>query len=97
MRRRATAYLPSTLLAAVEQHGKEHPTFIEPTDGTMVFADVSGFTPLSEGLAATGREGSERLTAILNDFFGRMLASEDKWQRRKAELKAGKRWVELVY
>ncbi len=79
LRRRATAYLPSTLLAAVEHHGVEHPTFIEPTEGTLVFADVSGFTPLSEGLAATGREGSERLTAILNDFFGRMLTIASKW------------------
>jgi class 3 adenylate cyclase/tetratricopeptide (TPR) repeat protein len=79
LRRRATAYLPSTLLAAIEQHGEEHSTFIEPTDGTLVFADVSGFTPLSEGLAATGREGSERLTTILNDFFGRMLAIASEW------------------
>lgn len=79
LRRRATAYLPSTLLAALEQHGEKHSTFIEPTDGTLVFADVSGFTPLSEGLAATGREGSERLTAVLNDFFGRMLSIASDW------------------
>ena len=79
MRRRATAYLPSTLLAAVEHFGSAQPTFIEPTEGTLVFADVSGFTPLSEGLAATGREGSERLTAVLNDFFGRMLTIASNW------------------
>lgn len=79
LRRRATAYLPSTLLGAIERHRAGDATFIEPTEGTLVFADVSGFTPLSEGLAATGREGSERLTAILNDFFGRMLDIAAMW------------------
>jgi len=76
---RAAAYLPSTLLAAIERHRGGEPFFIEPTDGTMLFADVSGFTPLSEGLAATGREGAERLTAVLNDFFGRMLTIAANW------------------
>ncbi len=79
MRRRATTYLPSTLLAAIERHGGDRTSFIEPTDGTLVFADVSGFTPLSEALAATGREGAERLTAVLNDFFGRMLDIAATW------------------
>lgn len=41
--------------------------------------------------------GREDILETLDRVFGRMLASEDKWQRRKAELKAGKRWVELVY
>jgi class 3 adenylate cyclase/tetratricopeptide (TPR) repeat protein len=77
--RRAAAYLPSTLLAAIDRHRGGQAHFIEPTDGTLVFADVSGFTPLSEGLAATGREGAERLTAVLNDFFGRMLVIAAKW------------------
>ncbi len=79
LRRRATTYLPSTLLAAIERHGGDRSSFIEPTDGTLVFADVSGFTPLSEALAATGREGAERLTAVLNDFFGRMLDIAATW------------------
>jgi class 3 adenylate cyclase len=42
--------------------------------GTFMFADVSGFTALSESLQrAGGREGIEILTRIINDFFARML------------------------
>ncbi len=41
--------------------------------------------------------GKEEIVATLDRVFGRMLGSEEKWLRRKAELKAGERWVELVY
>jgi class 3 adenylate cyclase/tetratricopeptide (TPR) repeat protein len=47
-------------------------------DGSLVFADVSGFTRLSELLAQTGREGAEQLTAHLNAAFTQLLrASQD--------------------
>lgn len=42
-------------------------------DGTLVFADISGFTHLSEQLAAKGREGSEEVTRVLNGAFSEML------------------------
>ncbi len=42
-------------------------------DGTLVFADVSGFTPLSERLARKGKVGAEQLTDILNELFGELL------------------------
>ncbi len=42
-------------------------------DGTLVSADISGFTALSERLAGLGREGAEELTNILNDCFERMI------------------------
>jgi class 3 adenylate cyclase/tetratricopeptide (TPR) repeat protein len=42
-------------------------------DGTLIFADVSGFTPLSERLGRQGKEGAERLTDILNDIFAAQL------------------------
>ncbi len=42
--------------------------------GTFLFADVSGFTALSERLQAAGGDaGTEILTRIINDFFARML------------------------
>jgi ferredoxin--NADP+ reductase len=41
--------------------------------------------------------GREEILETLDRVFGRMLDSKEQWQRRKAELKAGKRWVELVY
>ncbi|MET1003643.1 MAG: adenylate/guanylate cyclase domain-containing protein, partial [Acidimicrobiia bacterium] len=42
-------------------------------DGTLVFADISGFTKLSERLARSGRVGAEELTTILNDTFTALL------------------------
>jgi class 3 adenylate cyclase/tetratricopeptide (TPR) repeat protein len=43
-------------------------------DGTLVFADLSGFTALSERLAALGgKAGAEEMTAVLNEVFGELL------------------------
>lgn len=42
-------------------------------DGTMVFADISGFTALSERLATRGRIGAEELVETLSRVFGAML------------------------
>ena len=41
--------------------------------GTLVFADVSGFTPLAERLARRGKVGAEALTDTLNLVFTRLL------------------------
>jgi class 3 adenylate cyclase/tetratricopeptide (TPR) repeat protein len=41
--------------------------------GSLLFADVSGFTALSEQLASLGPEGAERLTATMNTYFDSML------------------------
>ena len=43
-------------------------------DGTLVFVDISGFTALSERLAARGRIGAEELTEVLRFVFSEMLA-----------------------
>lgn len=40
----------------------------------VLFADVSGFTPLTEALAKKGAEGPEELTRLLNGYFSRMIA-----------------------
>ncbi|HXV99168.1 MAG TPA: adenylate/guanylate cyclase domain-containing protein, partial [Anaerolineae bacterium] len=39
------------------------------------FADISGFTPLAEGLAAAGVRGAEELTAILNQVFEALITT----------------------
>ena len=41
--------------------------------GSMVFADISGFTALSERLATRGRIGAEELVETLSRVFGAML------------------------
>ncbi|MDW3213050.1 MAG: adenylate/guanylate cyclase domain-containing protein [Ilumatobacteraceae bacterium] len=43
--------------------------------GTLVSADISGFTALSERLAAFGHEGAEELTDLLNRCFTEMIAA----------------------
>ena len=42
-------------------------------DGTLVSADISGFTALSERMAAKGREGVEELTELINRCFDGMI------------------------
>ena len=42
-------------------------------DGTLVFADVSGFTALTEKLSRRGRIGAEEIVETLNRVFGPML------------------------
>ncbi len=42
-------------------------------DGSLCFADISGFTALSERLAQRGRIGAEELVETLSGVFGGML------------------------
>src|SRR4051794_7941476 len=44
-------------------------------DGSLLFADVSGFTRLGERLARRGRIGAEQLTEAINVVFGAMVAA----------------------
>ena len=48
-------------------------------EGSLVSADISGFTALSERLAAFGREGAEELTKLLNQCFGGMIEIIDSY------------------
>ncbi len=41
--------------------------------------------------------GLEEIRNGLDAFFAKLAGSPEKWARRKAELEAGKRWVELLY
>jgi class 3 adenylate cyclase/predicted ATPase len=43
------------------------------TQATLMFADISGFTAMSERLTQLGREGAEIITGIVNDYFAAML------------------------
>ena len=46
----------------------------EHFQGAMLFADISGFTALSERLRAeSGQQGCERLNAIINQFFDQII------------------------
>ncbi len=47
-------------------------------DGSLLFADISGFTRLSERLAARGRVGAEEVVALVGDVLTALIAEIDK-------------------
>jgi class 3 adenylate cyclase/tetratricopeptide (TPR) repeat protein len=53
----------------VAQLGRGADRLTSEIQATMMFADVSGYTRLTERLAATGREGAEVLTTVVNRCF----------------------------
>lgn len=66
-----TAYVPRLLL---EWEAEQPRVRYRAIDGTLVFADVSGFTKLSERLArAGGKIGAEQMTDVINALFGELL------------------------
>jgi class 3 adenylate cyclase len=42
---------------------------METFPACVIFADISGFTPLTEKMTAMGLEGVEQLTSALNKYF----------------------------
>ena len=70
-----TTYLPRHL-ARREIRGRREPQRLaagEFLQGALAFADISGFTDMSERLSVLGREGAEQVTDIVNGYFRRML------------------------
>ena len=69
------AYLPRTVLSRagmlVADPGADR---VQRIDGTLLFADVSGFTRLSERLARQGRAGAEVMVGALSTVFGPLVA-----------------------
>jgi class 3 adenylate cyclase len=45
----------------------------ERFQAALLFADISGFTALTERLAERGPVGAEELTRLLNDYFGQLV------------------------
>lgn len=68
-----TFHLPASLVDWVAKNptpGLPNGRFVH---GTLLFADISGFTAMSESLSHIGREGAEEVTAIVNRYFTVML------------------------
>jgi class 3 adenylate cyclase len=64
------AYAPRVLLTWIDEEPERR---WRGLDGTLLFADVSGFTQLSERLARAGRRGAEELTDTINASFATLL------------------------
>ncbi len=50
-------------------------TLARTFEGTLVFADVSGFTELTEKLSKRGREGAEEIAVVLDAAFAELIAA----------------------
>ena len=72
------AYLPGDRRRALAR-GETLP---QQTTGSALFVDISGFTPLTEALAAElgGRRGAEELTATLDRVFSALLERLHVWR-----------------
>jgi class 3 adenylate cyclase/predicted ATPase len=69
-------FLPNTVIRLVSESREKNPFSVE--EGTILFCDVAGFTPLTEALSSMGKEGSEELTKILNRYFTDMIEIIDE-------------------
>lgn len=68
-----STYLPAYLVKLVTEDPRPGLVSGSFRYGTAMFADVSGFTAMSEKLSALGKEGAEEVTGIVNDYFDTML------------------------
>jgi class 3 adenylate cyclase/predicted ATPase len=73
LRRALSTYLPHYLVEKISKDPKPGQVNGYFRHGVVLFADVSGFTAMSEELSALGREGAEEVTSIVNDYFETML------------------------
>jgi len=68
----SAVFLPRCLGPLLGRLGRPQ-TPSRAVEGTVLFCDVSGFTPMTEALSVLGREGAEELTRVLNTYFTRMI------------------------
>ncbi|MDP2729535.1 MAG: adenylate/guanylate cyclase domain-containing protein [Dehalococcoidales bacterium] len=69
----AAPYIPDILLDTLLLHPDRYSSQIVPVEGSLLLADISGFTPMTEKLSEAGKEGAELLTNIINQYFRSML------------------------
>src|SRR4051812_40770829 len=69
--RRLDAYVPQIVLRMLAETPRAR---FRTVEATVVFADISGFTRLSERLARSGREGAEELADAIGGCLSALLA-----------------------
>ncbi len=65
-------YLPRLIINA--PRSADFSSVIDILEGALMFADISGFTAISEKLATTGKSGSEELTQVINRHLSGMIS-----------------------
>lgn len=75
------------------------PTWAAPIDweGTLAQRGKQLWSLLGQPNTYVYVAGLEKMRGELDKAFGEIAGSEQKWARRKSELAAGGRWVELLY
>ena len=73
MASKSTRAIPYAPRLALEWLRDRPGTRSHVVDGTLVLADITGFTPLSEKLSRSGRAGAEVLTEIVDRMFDALL------------------------
>lgn len=68
-------YIPAPLIRSILSRPElDAQVRAESFLAAALFADISGFTPLTEALGQKGAEGPEELTRLLNRYFSRMIS-----------------------
>ncbi|NNJ11606.1 tetratricopeptide repeat protein [Chloroflexales bacterium ZM16-3] len=68
------AYIPARLVRAQLERPRPGYTGGAFWEGSLLFADLSGFTALSERLSVLGRQGAEEVSAVVNRLFAALIA-----------------------
>jgi predicted ATPase/class 3 adenylate cyclase len=68
------AYVPSSLVRQVLSGAPPVPGELSASEAVVLFADISGFTPMSEALSRVGRQGAEQMNQHLNTTFSATIA-----------------------
>lgn len=77
----------------------QRPHWSDSIDWQSAMADRGEelWTLLSDSKTYVYLAGLESIRDQLDTVFSRLAGKADKWRRRKSELIAGKRWIELLY
>jgi len=68
------AYVPPSLVRQVLSGAPPVPGEPRSSEAVVLFADISGFTPMSEALSRVGRQGAEQMNQHLNTTFSATIA-----------------------
>ncbi len=72
-------YVPPVVVRRIAEENGPIPTpSTETLDGSCLFVDIAGFTPLTERLSKRGTVGAETMAGLLDRYFGRFIDLADR-------------------
>eukprot|EP00736_Rhodelphis_marinus_P000962 Rmarinus@m.20515 len=73
------SFIPKQVLSHLERCGPTKNPVADPFWGSVLIADMSGFTAIAEKLNALGARGMEQLNSYTNDFFAPMISIIERY------------------